>query len=53
MIQKYPEFRPELDFPQDEQNFEMVMSAIKGRPNPPLRDERAPLQKGSFDHSHR
>ena len=29
MIQKYPEFRPELDFPQDEQNFEMVMSAIK------------------------
>ena len=29
MIQKYPEFRPALDFPQDEQNFEMVMSAIK------------------------
>ena len=29
MIQSYPVFRNELDFPEDEQNFETVMSAIK------------------------
>ena len=29
MIERYPEYKAELDFPQDEQNFEMVMSAIK------------------------
>ena len=29
MIERYPEFKAELDFPDDEQNFEMVMAAIK------------------------
>ena len=29
MIERFPEFKTELDFPQDEQNFEMVMAAIK------------------------
>ena len=29
MIERYPEYKAELDFPQDEQNFEMVMNAIK------------------------
>ena len=29
MIERYPEFREELSFPSDEENFEMVMSAIK------------------------
>lgn len=29
MIERYPEFRAELNFPEDEQNFEMVMNAIK------------------------
>ena len=29
MIERYPEFKQELDFPEDEQNFEMVMTAIK------------------------
>ena len=29
MIERYPEFKEELDFPEDEQNFEMVMTAIK------------------------
>ena len=29
MIQDYPAYKPELDFPEDEQNFEMVMTAIK------------------------
>ena len=29
MIERYPEYKAELDFPEDEQNFEMVMSAIK------------------------
>ena len=29
MIERYPEFKQELDFPADEQNFEMVMAAIK------------------------
>ena len=29
MIERYPEFKQELDFPEDEQNFEMVMAAIK------------------------
>ncbi len=29
MVQPYPEFREELSFPEDEQSFEMVMSAIK------------------------
>ena len=29
MIERYPEFKAELDFPEDEQNFEMVMTAIK------------------------
>ena len=29
MIQRYPEFKAELSFPEDEQRFEMVMAAIK------------------------
>ena len=29
MIERYPEYRAELSFPADEQNFEMVMTAIK------------------------
>ena len=29
MIERYPEFKPELSFPEDEENFEMVMTAIK------------------------
>ncbi len=29
MIESYPVYRPELSFPADEQNFEMVMTAIK------------------------
>ena len=29
MTQRYPEFSAELDFPVDEQNFEMVIAAIK------------------------
>ena len=29
MIERYPEFREELSFPEDEENFEMVMTAIK------------------------
>ena len=29
MIERYPEYKPELSFPVDEQNFEMVMTAIK------------------------
>ena len=29
MIQRYPEYKSELSFPADEQNFEMVMTAIK------------------------
>ena len=29
MIERYPEYRSELSFPADEQNFEMVMTAIK------------------------
>ena len=29
MIARYPEFKPELSFPEDEQNFEMVMTVIK------------------------
>ena len=29
MIQDYPAYQAELDFPEDEQNFEMVMTAIK------------------------
>ncbi len=29
MIERYPEYRSELSFPSDEQNFEMVMTAIK------------------------
>ena len=29
MIERYPEYREELSFPQDEQNFETVMNAIK------------------------
>ena len=29
MIERYPSFRKELSFPQDEENFEMVMAAIK------------------------
>ena len=29
MVEKYPEYKEELSFPEDEQNFEMVMSAIK------------------------
>ncbi len=29
MIERYPAFREELSFPEDEENFEMVMAAIK------------------------
>ena len=29
MIERYPEWKTELSFPQDEENFEMVMAAIK------------------------
>ena len=29
MIERYPEYREELSFPEAEQNFEMVMTAIK------------------------
>jgi valyl-tRNA synthetase len=29
MAARYPEYKPELSFPEDEQSFEMVMSAIK------------------------
>ena len=29
MVESYPEYRPELAFPEDEANFEMVMDAIK------------------------
>ncbi|MBR3474864.1 MAG: valine--tRNA ligase [Oscillospiraceae bacterium] len=29
MVERYPEFKSELSFPEDEQSFEMVMSAIK------------------------
>jgi valyl-tRNA synthetase len=29
MVERYPEFKPELSFPEDEQSFEMVMTAIK------------------------
>ena len=29
MIQDYPAYQAALDFPEDEQNFEMVMTAIK------------------------
>ena len=29
MVQRYPEFKQELSFPEDEQSFEMVMTAIK------------------------
>ena len=29
MVERYPEFREELSFPEDEQRFEMVMAAIK------------------------
>ena len=29
MVERYPSYRPELSFPEDEQNFEMVMNAIK------------------------
>ena len=29
IIAKYPEYRDELSFPEDEENFEMVMTAIK------------------------
>ena len=29
MIQRYPEYKAELSFPEDEQSFEMVMNAIK------------------------
>ncbi len=29
MTERYPTFKPELSFPEDEQNFEMVMNAIK------------------------
>ena len=29
MIERYPEFREELSFPADEENFEMVMNAIR------------------------
>ena len=29
IIERYPEYRSELSFPADEQNFEMVMTAIK------------------------
>ena len=29
MIARFPEFKPELSFPEDEQNFEMVMTVIK------------------------
>ena len=29
MAARYPEFKPELSFPEDEQSFEMVMNAIK------------------------
>ena len=29
MTERYPEFKEELYFPEDEQNFEMVMTAIK------------------------
>ena len=29
MIERYPEWKEELSFPQDEENFEMVMAAIK------------------------
>ncbi|MBQ6272778.1 MAG: valine--tRNA ligase [Oscillospiraceae bacterium] len=29
MAARYPEFKPELSFPEDEQSFEMVMTAIK------------------------
>jgi valyl-tRNA synthetase len=29
MAARYPEFREELSFPEDEQSFEMVMTAIK------------------------
>ena len=29
MVERYPEFKQELSFPEDEQSFEMVMTAIK------------------------
>ena len=29
MIERYPEYKSELSFPEDEQSFEMVMTAIK------------------------
>ena len=29
MVERYPEFKAELSFPEDEQRFEMVMAAIK------------------------
>ena len=29
MIERYPEWKAELSFPEDEENFEMVMAAIK------------------------
>ena len=29
MVERYPEYKAELSFPEDEQSFEMVMSAIK------------------------
>ena len=29
MVERYPEYKAELSFPEDEQNFEMVMAAIK------------------------
>ncbi|MBP3539706.1 MAG: class I tRNA ligase family protein, partial [Oscillospiraceae bacterium] len=29
MVERYPEYKAGLSFPEDEQNFEMVMSAIK------------------------
>ena len=53
MIERYPEYKAELNFPEDEQNFEMVMSGHQGRPCPPQRDERAALPEGPPHHRHR
>ena len=34
MIERYPEFSEELSFPEDEENFEIIMNAIKAVRSP-------------------
>ena len=52
MLQKWPEYREEPGLPRRGEGRGAADGRREGRPHPPLRDERAPLQEGPPHHRH-